>query len=465
MRKNMFKRAWLNITRKRSKSVILFIIMFIIANLVLASLAISNAVDESTNYAKESLGSEIYLNANMEQIKGSMQGMMPSEGMDRESIVFDRPEITIELVNEIANSEYVLDYTYSLSAAFEAVNFDLIEVESSNMMRGEGNMPNTVTGINSYAFIPGIDTGAIELTEGTFFDETTDNKVVISYELAEENDLEIGSTLELENTESEEVFEYEIIGIFLSSSEGYENNIYMNIESVEQLLTEEAYNDGDYSVNNVIYYLNNPENVDLFLEEANSKYDLEEMNLVLDIDNSAYEQMAGPLESVGSFSSTILIVVIIAAVFIIALIINNNIKDRKYEMGVLMSLGATKKNIIGQILTELILVATLGFILSIGTSTIVAGALSNSLLDSQLQMSEEQSENNFGRPSMGNMMNNNSNNNLSDAEVIDEIDVNVSVKEYVLLFTIGYLITLGAMSIPALNIMKYEPKTILTGRE
>ncbi len=476
MKKNMFKRAWLNITRKKNKSIILIIIMFVIANLVLASLAISNSVEESTAYAKKTLGSEVYLNADMEKIRSEMTGMMGgqnSNSMENADIssmagMISRPEINIDMVEQIAQLEYVKDYTYSITASYEPVNFELIEVETNSFGGRENfSMGNMITGINSYAFVPGVTSGQIEITEGTYFDETTTDSLIISYELAEENELAVGDILELQNTESEEVFEYEIIGIFLASEEGYENSIYMNIESTENLLSEEMYNNGDYSVSSVIYYLNNPELSEEFIEEANTFYDFESLNLTLDIDNSAYEQMAGPLESVGSFATTIMIVVIIAAVLIIALIINNNIKDRKYEMGVLMSLGATKLNILGQILIELVVVATVGFILSMATSSIIASGLSSSLLESQLEMDESQSENNFGRPTVsgGGMPGGMTTSNNSDVEVIDEIDVSVSLGEYGVLFVVGYLIVIMAMSMPAINIMKYEPKTILTGRE
>ena len=55
--KIMIKRAWLSIIRKRSKTVILGFLMFVIANLVLATIFIKNATEESMNYAKSSLGS------------------------------------------------------------------------------------------------------------------------------------------------------------------------------------------------------------------------------------------------------------------------------------------------------------------------------------------------------------------------------------------------------------------------
>ncbi len=470
MKKNMFKRAWLNIIRKPSKTIILFIIMFVIANLVLASLAISNAVDESTDYAKETIGSDVYLNVDMEKTMESMGGMRQPGGSqnqgnnggnisldDIESLMVERPTIDVSMVLDLANSSYVRDFSYQTSIIVSPGNYT--EYETSSMMN---RLKGGVTAINSYAFIEEVSNNTIEIIEGTYFDEQTEDSLIISYELAILNDFYVGDTITFINNDEGEI-SYTIIGIFTSTTEGYENNIYMNVTSSEKLMTETQYNNGDYSVSNVIYYLNNPDDTEKFKEEASMKYDFETLSLTLDIDNEAYEQMAGPIESVGSFSDTILITVIIAAILIISLIINNQIKDRKYEIGVLMSLGASKLNIIGQFLIELVIIATVGFIISIGTSTFIATTLSDSLLENQLQIEEEAVENNFGRPQISNMINILQGN--SDVEVIDEIDVSIEVKEYILLFTIGYMIVILSMIIPVINILKYEPKTILTGRE
>ncbi len=489
MIKNMLKRTWLNIIRKPSKSIILLVIMFVMANLVIASLAISNSVEESTKYAKQTIGSEVYLNADMEKAKegfeaGKMQGQGSMSGdmsdMMESMKSMARPESTINMVTDIANSEYVKDLTYSLNTSAEPTEITLYETETQgpggNMGRGQMMSDNIsglkVMGINSYVFIPEVESNIMTISEGEYFDETTDDQILISYELAELNSLSVGSIVKLQNSETGEIIEYTVRGIFTANESGYENNIYMNVESAAKLLNSETYNGGDYSVSSVVFTMNNPDETDLFIEEVNNKYDLEELGLTLDIDTTAYDQMVGPIEQVGGFADTILIVVVIAAALIITLIINNSIKSRKYEMGVLMSLGATRRNIIGQILLELIIVATMGFILSIGTSTILANSLSEGLLEDQIQMSEEQSEENFGRPSGQNMGGGMSgtpgtqgNDSTADVEAITEIDVSISLNEYLLLFGIGYLISFISMIVPAINIMKYQPKTILTGRE
>ena len=166
-----------------------------------------------------------------------------------------------------------------------------------------------------------------------------------------------------------------------------------------------------------------------------------------------------------------------ASVVIITLIVTINVKDRRYEMGVLMSLGAKKLNILGQVLIELVIVATVGFVLAVPTGTVVAKVMGSGLLDSQLSMNEEQTEQNFGRgqnagnPSIGGGMMGGGrnmpgmNNGASDVETIDEIDVSASVADYVILFMAGYAIIILALVIPSINVLRYEPKTILSGKE
>lgn len=478
----MIKRSWLSISRKRSKTVILGVLMFVIANLVLATIFIKNATNESMRYAKSNLGSEVYLQADMEKLMSERENSESFNTGERQMIRIERPEIYIETVKALADSSYIKDYTYSISSSASAVNFEAIESSVTNDRPGFGEMLNEmgdiqIEGVNAYAYISGVQNKTITLKEGTYFDETTSNKAIISYELAEQNSLTLGSKIILKNNSKSEEVELEIIGIYSTTESddnrsfiNSSNKIYMNVETASAFLSEEDYNSGNYSVNNVTYYLNDPETLDTYIEEANSKVPtLGENNLKLDINNTAYESMIAPIESVGSFATTILIIVVLASVVIISLLINNQVKDRKYEIGVLMALGETKKNMVVQILIELLIVSAFAFVLSTFTSLFVADKMAGSLLENQIKMSEEQSNNNFGRPGLSvggpNFNKNGMNNKNSDIEVIDQINVVSNLSDYIMSFSLGFIIILASMALPTYNIMKYEPKTILTRRD
>lgn len=484
MIKSMFKRAWLSIIRKPGKSVVMLLIMFVMANLVLSSISIGNSVEESTAYAKTLLGSEVYLSPvmNFDRDSSSMgeMGEMESGGgsSDRgQRVEISRTGINVSLALGIGESSYLKDMSYSVSGSANAVDFTAVESDTSSST-GKGQMMGGMTdrvvsdfvinGVNSYAFIDEVSNNTMQIVEGDYFDEDSFESLIISYELATENDFEVGDVIHLQNTESEEEFEFTIIGIFATDDSGYDNMIYMNIDEASKFISSNQYNDGDYYVSNVVYYLNTADDADLFIIDANDRYpDLADQSLELDIDTAAYDTMAGPIESVGSFANLILIIVVGATVLIITLVITNNIKDRQYEMGVLMSLGCDKIYVIGQIFSEIVIVSTLGFILSMGTSYYVSSMLSESVLENQLTTTETISENNYGRPT-GNMTGGMSmpgqSSTTSDVDVIDELEISVSVTDYLTVFGIGYLIAFIAMLLPAISIMKYEPKTILTGR-
>ncbi|MFV0484806.1 MAG: ABC transporter permease [Candidatus Saccharimonadales bacterium] len=484
---------------------ILIVIMFVMANMMLATIAIKSAVNESIKYAKESLGGTIYLQADMAALREQAMSGMDTSGSDssgtRQRVQIERPSISIDMAQEIASSEYVKDYTYSVSASANASSYELVETEDSSMreqiregMGGGGGFPGmssedggsfefsmgdtSIVGINSFAFISDVESGNMKLADGEIFDESTENGVMISVDLADENDLSVGDEMAFVLMDDETEITLTIVGTFDNSTDNYDpNTMYTNVETAVEFNTSGE----DLGVQSVKYYLVNAEDKDAFLAEALSKYPtLEEDGFTLDIDTSAYDQMVGPIESVGGFATTILWVVIIASVVIITLIVTINVKDRRYEMGVLMSLGATKRNILGQVLIELVIVATVGFIVSVPTGTVVAKVMGNGLLDSQLTMNEEQTTQNFGRgqnagnPSMGSgsgggMMGGGNmpgaESTTSDVEAIDEIDVSATVADYAILFAAGYAIIILALIIPSVNVLRYEPKTILSGKE
>ena len=224
---------------------------------------------------------------------------------------------------------------------------------------------------------------------------------------------------------------------------------------------------------------------DEFVEKINADYpELAEKNMKIAVDTSEYDAMAGSIESVGSFATTILVIVIVAAIIIITLIVTLNVRDRRYEMGVLLSLGAHKRNVVAQIATELVIVGTAGFILASLSGTFLAKSMGQSILESQTTASKQQQEKNFGRPSapMGGRSSGSSSgipsmpdmpgagSNMKQMmaqgrEQKVELDINATPIDFVLLFVTGYLVIILALILPSVNMMRYQPKEILAGKE
>ncbi len=513
MFKNMLKRSWLSIKRKLGRTIILTLIFFMMANLVLAAFIIKSAVSAQMDYAKSTLGGTVSIQANMDTIRENQEIEMKNGGDLSEMFKnMSRPSVDVKTANEIATTytDYLKDYSYEVSASANSYNLETVETKGPSGM-SIGGMPGgfnfgdsssdddstldadiTISGVNAYAYISGAEDGTLTIKDGTYFDEDSTDSAMISYEFAELNSLKVGDTFKIKNIYTEKSIPLTVIGIYDSSeARASANTIYMNTETAAKFLSSDDYNSGNYNVDNVNFYLANSDNADELVAKINDEFtELSENNLKVAVDTSEYDSIAGSIESVGSFANTILIIVIVAAVIIITLIVTINVKDRRYEIGVLMSLGASKKNIVSQIATELLIVGTLGFALASVTGTIFAGTLGNAILEGQTASSAQQSEKNFGRPGamMGGMpgdmggMGGNSRGNAPSfpdgnmpnmKELMNEghkdedikLDINAHPTDYLLLFITGYLVIILALILPSISIMRFEPKEILTGKE
>lgn len=516
MFKNMLSRSWLSIKRKLGRTTILTLIFFMMANLVLAAIVVKTAVSAQMDYAKSTLGGTVAIQADMEAVRESQKTEIENGG-DRKEMFREmvRPAIDIETADEIAEySEYVKDYSYEISASANAADLEVVETKGGRGMEGMAGPRNqsdknsgsssesdtldadiTVSGINAYAYISGVQSGGMEIKEGTYFDEESDDQAMISYEFAELNGLSVGDTFTIKNIYSETSITLTVIGIYDSSEfNANANTIYMNTQTASQFLSEDDYNEGNYDVSNVKYYMLNSDNAEEFVNKIKDDFpDLADNNLTIAVDTTEYDSMASSIESVGSFADTILVIVIVAAVIIITLVVTINVKDRRYEMGVLLSLGAHKSNIIGQIATELIIVGTIGFALASVSGTFFASKIGNAIVESQVASSSQQSENNFGRPGArvggGNTENASGRSgqqqedvskpegengdlgetkNFSDFKQANsniELDVNATPTDFLLLFVTGYAVIIVALILPSINVLRYQPKQILAGKE
>lgn len=503
MNENMFKRAWLSTKRKPGRSIILALIFCAMGSLVLAAIIIKSAVNESMDYAKSSIESTVALQADMTTIRDAMgrQGQDRGNGAAGEMVgdftpgqVFARPAVQRSVADEIAKSTYVKDYTYSITTS--AKNDDLVVVETTQdgfgggkTMRGFGRLDGTTTesgdftinGVNAYAYIDAVKSGQMELVEGDYFNEEDENAVVISVDFAEANDLEIGDTLKLINVYNNKNYSLKVTGIYDNSSNFFDpNTIYTNIDTAKNFLDPDKVVDGDFAVDNVSYILSDNDQATEFIAWIGESFpELAENNIVAVEDTSLYEQMVGPIESVGGFATVILVIVIVTSAIIITLIVVINVKDRRYEMGVLLSLGASKATIIGQFFIELAIVGTIAFVVSCFSATVMAGAMGQGILNSQLASMTKEAENNFGRPTspiggkggseMGGgkmvaMQQPEGQIGITD-DTITEINVNAKASDYILLFICGYLVMLVALVLPAISVMRYQPKQILQGKE
>ena len=208
----MLKRAKISVTRRKSKIIIFFLFLFIVANLVLSSISIKNATEESMKMARISLGSEVILQTDMEKIRDEFMNNKDSEQSTDENKkddmknmhnAMDESTATINDVNKLKEISYVTDVKYYFNVNATEKSFSLYESskdDNNNDRPGFDKKMNSglqVKAINTFKLEDNYVNGTIKLTNGEAFDETKDDTVIISYELATKNNLKVGDTIKI----------------------------------------------------------------------------------------------------------------------------------------------------------------------------------------------------------------------------------------------------------------------------
>ncbi|MFC9540235.1 ABC transporter permease [Lysinibacillus sp. NPDC056959] len=470
---NFIKRAFLSVKARKGKSLILFTVFLVVSNLVLAGFAIQNVSQKANDHARQTLGVDVSLRMDEEKLMENVAKQREENPNGK----IKHPELFADEADQLAKSPYVIDYNYLKSDMLVADDFAPINSEqddegvvgtvggshSENM-----KMPNTfIQGVRSSDLLQEFTDGTNEIIDGRpITSEDTNKKVaLIEKRLAEQNELQVGDKLKIKSPEETSEVELEIIGIYKNSGiTDFEanlpammhpsNKIYTIYDSTKEM--HEESDEKGVSINEAIYYLNDPENIEDFKAEAkkaNIDFDL----FKLDAHDALYQKMVGPIENIAATSKMIVYLVSIAGSIILGLIIMLTIKERRKELGILLAIGEKKRKLIGQLLVEVLCIAVLAFGISIITGKTVSQKMGDSLLQQEVIAAEDQQqESNTLGFSFGSM-----NKQDKDVEPIDDIDVSISSQDVLNLGGLGLLIAILSTLIPALSILRLNPKEIL----
>ncbi|MGM9927452.1 MAG: ABC transporter permease [Bacillus sp. (in: firmicutes)] len=493
---NFIKRAFLSVKARKGKSLLQLFIFSAICVLVLAGLSIQTAADKSAELAKQQLGGDVTLQMDMSKTREQMQ--QQQESGERERPTFESTPIAVENAEELTTYDHLKGYNFFSSTTGLASDFDPIESTSSfaaanttdenapDMPDGEAKgrgMSQGDVSISGVAYTDAVEEFMDEtstLIDGRHIttDDLGSNVALIEQTLAEDNDLAVGDTITIANPSDEETtITLEIVGIYETTSTGSNhgmnftalnpyNTIYVPYSAANTLKGDD-YTD---TIDSAIYYLTDAEYVDNFIADAEENSSIDFDTFTLSADTQMYDQMMEPIENVASFSKNIVLLVSIAGSIILGLIVMMGIRERKYEMGVLLALGEKKWKLIGQFVVEILLVAVLSLGIATVSGNVVANAISDQLLAQETTVSESSSmPDSFNGPGQGgmNQQGGPGGGQTSPAmtDTTAELDVSVTGKDIGLLSGIGLLIALVATLIPSLSVLRLQPKTILSRQD
>ena len=371
----MIKNAIAYITRKRNRTLIIFIILTIVFSCLYSCLTIMKSSNEIEKALYESSNSSIsitkkdgkYFNVNqfkdIEKIKEVEEIIIQYDGLAK---LKDAKVVSGE---QIINREDLSD-EFKNVVSFEATN-------------------NTKRNIL-------FSSRVFTIKEGKNIEENDKNSIIVHEEFAKKNNLKLGDEVNLELLDIEKSgriksHKFKIIGIFSGkkqetytglSSDFSENMMFVDYSTSQEILNK---SENNKIANKILMYSGSAESTDLALNKL-KELKIDESKYFVEKDSNAFEES---LESVSGIKHMIKIMtysIMLGGIIVLSLILILWLRERIYEIGIFLSIGTSKIQIIMQFIFELLFISIPSIISSLFLGNVLIKVIAGGLINSENSM-------------------------------------------------------------------------------
>ena len=371
----MIKNAIAYITRKRNRTLIIFIILTIVLSCLYSCLTIMKSSNEIEKALYESSNSSIsitkkdgkYFNVNqfkdIEKLKEVEEIIIQYDGLAK---LKDAKVVSGE---QIINREDLSD-EFKNVVSFEATN-------------------NTKRNIL-------FSSRVFTIKEGKNIGENDKNSIIVHEEFAKQNNLKLGDEVNLELLDIEESgkiksHKFKIIGIFSGkkqetytglSSDFSENMVFVDYSTSQEILNK---SENNKIANKILMYSSSAESTDLALNKL-KELKIDESKYFVQKDSNAFEES---LESVSGIKHMIKIMtysIMLGGIIVLSLILILWLRERIYEIGIFLSIGTSKIQIIMQFIFELLFISIPSIISSLFLGNVLIKVIAGGLINSENSM-------------------------------------------------------------------------------
>lgn len=307
--------------------------------------------------------------ANSQYVKGAKYYAACSFASDKLTVV---PDNTREGEEWISIDGMTLDeimQQFGVSTKKELFDSGIIdnEDELQRILDSKRNLVGTLVGYTDLSVVEDFANNANKLKSGHFPEH--DNECIVSSKYAEHNKLNIGDTISVSGPSKSdtETISLTITGIYdahrLETSAVSLGDLYGYVYTTFNTLKNSGFH--DIWVEKAVYQLGNLEEAELFEKELHekglSKY------RILSYSNSGeeYTKSTKPLKNISRIAEIFTSAASIIGAAILLLISFFNIRERKYEIGVLRAMGMKKSSIAKGMVYETLIIMLISFALSV----------------------------------------------------------------------------------------------------
>lgn len=427
---NFFNRALKYCWRQRLRSLLLLLTFTLLSTTVLIAISSEKAVEQGTKQIKETVGASvrIELDTNNQANYGSAEDF----GNGASGYTYNGDFITEKIVDKISKLENVIGYNAKSSEGYWGVPKSFSPFPA---MVTEGLATPYQAVLNS-----SLDTrflnGTYKLEEGRHIKADDSYVALISKELADKNNLSVGDNIEFITETDIDITDttFKIIGIF-SGTEGMSKSAitpsdipanlgYIDMNSLSDLYDSEGYDFLDV-------YTHTPEEAKELMETIKNLPEVKGKTFTFNLNSEDFDLVSTPLSSFGSMVDTTVFVFTIIGVLIVVLLLVLWTRGRKKEIGILLAVGRSKVEIVGQFLTENILITFLSMIVSAGLSITFADKIGAYIIQKA-------------------------------GESTTDLTISIATSDMVMVYSIGLALVCFSVLVASYTVIRLKPKDILS---
>lgn len=452
----MFKNAFRYITRKPLKSVVILLIIATMSTLSLVGLSIKTAAEKASKETFKDITNSFAMQINRRTNPGTPRGAGNLKGED---------------ITQIAKIDGVKEHVKRMGVVADLVDHEIIaakgEARDAERARKFGRTL-MVTGVNDSTKEDKFVAETFKLVDGRHLEKSDVATVLMHEDLAKKNNLKVGDKLKIKSNiydadnekQADETVEVTILGLFAgknktgvsSAQELYENNLIADLDTAAKLY--------GYTKENAIYqdatfFVDGNKNLDQVMSAA-QKLAIDWKSYQLIKGSSNFPSLQKSIAGVYGVASKLLIGGLIFSGAILTLVLFLWLNARRKEIGILLSIGKNKWQIVGQFMLELIMIGVVGFGVSYyfasqTGSSIASGIVKNVTTGITKELNKEAATSKLAGGAEIDGFN----------KTITDLEIKIEPADLIFVVVSGSVVILASLIISSSSLMKKQPKELL----
>jgi putative ABC transport system permease protein len=480
----IFKNAFLNLIRSKSRNSLILLIMIVISLTATIALVIQSSSQALVDSTLSGLRVEATVIVDREKIFASLGELTQQE---RNAYLRSIPALQSDDFMKYATASTIESSVITVSTSVSGESIVPVDISETSTLPSRGiNGEFRLIGYESAASMQDFLNGNATLVEGVMFDMSEANyDVIIHQSLALLNDLSIYDSIILVNPRNpEEKIEFFVSGIYSTLVTDEDASSPLNDSSNHLLISKATLdsitsksidlNPETISNNGILmsqalttttsatYYLSSIDDFEAFKSEIELLGLDTTLYSVISPNLQSFEQSVQPIIQISKTSMSFLILTLVVGLGLLILFQFFITKQRQYDIGVYAAIGMKKSKIALLFITESMVLTSLAIAIGVSIGMLLTPIVSNELLgDAIIQAQTQQNtvNQNFNRP--GQELNTSL---PSSVNYINELNVSLDLNTIVSLLGLGLLITMLSSSIGVFSVSRFEPLQILSER-